>query len=334
MRSIVLAGLLATFATPSSIALACGGAYSTQPMFQHAVFTKSHMIAVDRNGHLVSNDLMWGTKRDYGTLDKKLQSNVAMGEDKVCVLTADEVCEVSLASGKILRSAKQSVGSGAIGYIDADHVYISDGVSVELLDLETAKAVAKINLVTDDEKKLMAKFDSTVNASAVRHNNLLYVGHPQRRGVSVVDLKEKKVIKQLEGLDRWVSGLHLCGDQLLIREWGVSYGFVSESLTSLNLETGKSLRIQPPKQSDGLPPRYDSAAKQTFELVGCGGGGFLMAFQDGIYQYSADGKLVGSSAQALKNGEILLGESKGRALLSNSEGFGFTRMKRTKLAAE
>lgn len=292
---------------------------AVSPMFRQGIVQNSRLVGVDSRGHLTSNDLNWGTKRDYGALDRKLGPYIDVLGDRACVATKSEVCEVDLASGKVVRSANHKVGIGGVGFIGANRVFIHNGRSLEIIDLSSGETTHQLDLQNKPPKKRWYQGKSLIAHS--RHNELLYVASAFEGRVAVVDLNLGKRIKEIETGYGWTTGLHVAGDKLFVRQMGVSYGFIHEHLSTVDLVSGKSTRIEFPKSSNKAQLANNSTQSWTkpCSLLPVDDGGFFLAANDGVYQYSANGLIIGKSHQVLKGGKRLLGTHRGRVVFADAK---------------
>ena len=69
-------------------------------------------------------------------------------------------------------------------------------------------------------------------------------------------------------------------------------------------------------------------------LIPVSDGGFFLAARDGVYQYNANGQIIGKSSEAVKDGKRLLATRRGRAIVADAKSLFEIKMTPVKTVAK
>lgn len=287
-------------------------------MYQMGIVIGQDVLGIDSRGHLVRTSLTWGTKRDYGTFERELLPFVDYAKDKAYVVTANEVCEIDLASGEIARSFEHSVENGIVGVIDQQRVFVQNGTHLQVIDLESSQSIHLVELTEESRETHFGTYKMT----HALHQDLAYVGIGNGREIAEVDLGSGQVIRKFNTISGSSVGMHLSGNQLVVCQLGVSYGIVHEDVTSIDLESAEVQRIPLPR-TERREDRLISVLDRDYvgmAMTSCEDGGFCVASCNGLARFDKEGQMV-AKAQPLQPGQTLIGTMRNAAVISTSQGF-------------
>lgn len=289
---VVISSLIAF----SSIASACGGYGGFRPFlvtegeFEGSIVRGNQLIAIDPDGSLISTDLDWGTVRNYGRFGRNLLPHLDVQGDRACVATDSEICEISLKTGKLVRTHQHSQGKcGAV--IVGDHkVFLNNGTSVAIMDMTNGATLRKINLMSH-----ATKLDSISTQQApiqhARAGDRLYIIRPNTRGVAVVDLKSGRRNKDIyHSMQLVPESLYFSEDTLYVIGASQANGIRSENLTIITAATGKTKTSFPLSDCCQNPPAQ--LVSSPTEIIGSFDGGVLVSFEEKTLFFSKKGALV------------------------------------------
>jgi hypothetical protein len=299
MRKDFLCSLMVALLATVFVANQATASGPSGPKFQHAVQVDGQFVGVDNMGQLLSKNLRWGSERKYGSFDRELLPHIDVATDRACVLTKTEILEVSLKTGKILRTQKHDLEICEIGIIDSDKVFLNSGTHVAIVDLNSGETLHRIDL--NGTAKTSKKLLTTRQITHSRVENLLYVARPLTKGVAVIDLEKGKLVKEIvPDVRGWVQNVHANKSTVFIRQASMSYGILTENLILVDLKTNKETNVS--LGADRFSLGWDGKPVPT-EMVGSKDGGVILAVRTGIQRFDASGKLV-SKIEGVKDAKI------------------------------
>lgn len=286
--------------------------------FQCGVLTdETNLVAVTHDGRLLATNVVWGGERDYGTFGKEFHPALEVANDKAYLLTDDQVCEVDLATGRIVRTAKHHISNGRAGVIDEHLVFIHNGRKLEIIDLDRKSTLHSI-ILRDENGGL--GFGPTTFPHA-RSKDRLYVSVANEKEIAVVDLRNGELIEKIGSPFGWNTGLVVAAGKLYASKLGISYGIVQERLIAIDLETRKWQNIELPSGDKSARERlwYDDESYVPISMVTGQEGRFCLSARQGVFQFDKDGKLVARAAP-LQPGQRLIAVAGSVAVAANADG--------------
>ncbi|MFT5522699.1 MAG: hypothetical protein ACI9G1_000931 [Pirellulaceae bacterium] len=298
MRTSLISGLLVASVSifvSANYAVACGGYGESEELREDGVVLGDRFVHIDKKGNLVSANMIWGSSRLYGNFELQLLKYIAAEGDRAFVLTKDEVCEVSLKTGKLLRRQKHEMGICGVGIIDADKVFLNNGFKMAIVNLKTGKTLHQIDLKCN--LKAFKKVGKSKLISHSRVGNLVYVARPFTNGVAVVDLSKGNLVREIKTDNYgWATNVHATPNNLFVRQWSSSYGIRTETLFLVDLKTQKVKAISLNNAARTLHFGLDKSAAPT-TMLGTDDGGVVLAVRTTLMRFDAKGTLVNKTPE-------------------------------------
>ena len=235
--SCLLATMVAVLAVASTAA-ACGDYGAPDVEFEHAVTQQNRVIMINSEGSLISIAHLWGSVRNYGDFDRKLSPNIDVRGYLALVATETEVCEISLKTGKLIRTHKHSQGTCGVGFITAAKVFLNNGRSLAIMDMSNGATIRKIDLMKNTKSEEVLSILKP-HIHHTRNGDLLYIARPCTFGIAVVDLNKGKRLKDLSIPNRaYTDRLHFSNGNLFLVNYNLSYGIINgETLNLIDVKT-------------------------------------------------------------------------------------------------
>ena len=336
------------------------------PMFQGGVTHGNRFIGLRRDGHLVKQDLLWGTSRDYGNLGAKLQPAIDYLGDKVCVASKEQVYVVDLASSKAIYTAKHSGGLVDVAFLDAEHIYTVNHRMVEVFDVSADKPPRTITLrpkakdAPTDRQGGFGGFYAWNGEEPLpncRRENLPYValpadGEPSSNrnprmlatlsDVAVVDLVKGDVVNTVSlGLGGGIIDLYVTRDSsvehdmLYVCQGSYSYGILRKRFLAFPVKGGQIDTKSKAVRNTELPTdwrleRGGNSAARFFAPHGQ----LYLAHGSKVIRFNSNGKPIDEASNAVPVGANMVGAWSKGVVIAEATGIRRVELSPIKTAAE
>ena len=288
--SCLLATMGAVLAV-ASIAAACGDYGAPDVESEHAVTQQNRVIMINSEGSLISIAHLWGSVRNYGDFDRKLSPNIDVRGDLALVATETEVCEISLKTGKLIRTHKHSQGTCGVGFITAAKVFLNNGRSLAIMNMSDGATIRKIDLM-ENTKSAEVLSNLKPHIHHTRNGNILYIARLCTFGIAVVDLNKGMRLKDLSIPKRaYTDRLHFSDGNLFLVNYNISYGYITAE--TLNLIDVKTQTIKNSISIEGQePPLTKRTRSHPLKMVPVKDGSIFVSANQNTWHVDNQGNII------------------------------------------
>ncbi|HAY80064.1 MAG TPA: hypothetical protein DCY79_09705 [Planctomycetaceae bacterium] len=203
-KSLVPGVLIALSALSSCLnfaqpVLACGtygSKYFDQFDQEDGVMRGKQWVSVTSKGWLIAQDMDSGVVKNYGSFGRRLLPYLDVRGGRACVVTTNEICIISLKTGRILQAKEHTLGRCSVGMIDHRTVFLNNGKKLVVMDMISGRTQDEIDLIPSGSPQRRLTKEQLVISHA-RRGDLVYVARPQVRGVAVVDLNKREKVQEI-----------------------------------------------------------------------------------------------------------------------------------------
>jgi len=294
LRLCVL-GSLAVLSAAAITAYCCGPYGESLPprvkvpgQITSGVVHGKNFYAVTHNGNLIAVSLRNGQVKDYGTFDMKLSPIIDVADNKAWVCAKNRLYQVDLASGKIVQAVVTEMEGdiNRLGFISEERLWVQGNSSAITVNSTTGKKLTTLDQVKDQE--IHRHFNlCACDASCKR---MFTFGGESKAELTIVDMDQCKEIDRIATPKvRWDhSGgdLRIVGDKAYILCMRFGYGVWTNSFGYVDLKKREyhALKL----------PRNNSNVLHASTLLRGSNGTIFLAVDGGVFEYDADGKLLGN----------------------------------------
>ena len=287
---------------------------------ERGIVRDGHFYAVSSKGQLIDVDLKKRQARNLGDFGLKLTPLLDVADGKVCVTTDRQVAVINLKTGKVEKAAPQVRAACGVSLLSGEHVAVAEEASVESADMVWGTRRTLVQLDKDEQP-------AAHNVTMQHAGQTLYVADARNGTVSVFDLKTGKEGERIELASEGFDSACVVGDKAFVAHQRQGWGRKTPRFEIVELKTGKRKALEVPSDVSALGRRWNEKIEdKRINLVASADGTVLLSGKEKVYQYDAEGKLIG--VLALKDRGQVVGGWDGQVLLASDSALRLVKLEK------